>query len=91
MPFGCSVILFLIPAKMMPLALSTAPLDCEWYTEAKHSLVPRREQNYLNEEQSNCLPLSMIVISFGTPNRHTIFCQKNFCRDAAVMSRSALA
>ena len=40
--------------------------------------------------QSNRLPLSTVT-SLGTPKRHTIFCQKNFCRVAAVMSRRGLA
>ena len=28
LPFGCSVMFFLIPEKMIPFALSTAPFDC---------------------------------------------------------------
>ena len=40
LPFGYSVMFFLTPEKVIPFALSIAPLDCGWYTEAKHNLVP---------------------------------------------------
>ena len=40
LPFGCSVMFFMIPEKMIPFALSTIPFDYGWYTEAKHNLVP---------------------------------------------------
>src|SRR6185369_8351567 len=44
----------------------------------------------LNVVQSNCLPLSTVT-SFGTPKRHTMFCQKNFCKAPTVISLRALA
>jgi hypothetical protein len=40
LPFLSSRSLFLIAVKILPLARSTMPLDCGWYTEAKASLVP---------------------------------------------------
>jgi hypothetical protein len=63
--------------KILSLACSTMPLDCGWYNEAKTGLVPMEEQKSLKSWLSNCLPLST-VSSDGTPNRQTIFCQKNF-------------
>jgi hypothetical protein len=77
LPFGHSMMFFLIPVNMMSLALSTAPLDCSWYTEAKHKLLPSSVQNYLKVVQSTCLPLSTVT-SLGTPKQHTMLCQKNF-------------
>jgi hypothetical protein len=58
--------------------------------EEKHMFVPSCEQNFLKVAQSNCFPLSTITF-LGTPKRHTMFCQKNFCRAPAVISRSTLA
>jgi hypothetical protein len=46
---------FLIPVKMMPLALSTTLLDSGWYVEAKHNIVPKPKQNHLKYVLSNCL------------------------------------
>jgi hypothetical protein len=63
--------------KILPLARSTTPLDCGWYTEAKTGLVPMELQNSLKFWLSNCLQLST-VSSDGTPKRQTMFCQKNF-------------
>src|SRR6185503_3881449 len=40
LPFFRSNSHFLMLPKMIPLALSTAPLDCGWYTEAKITFVP---------------------------------------------------
>jgi hypothetical protein len=39
LPFLSSRILFLMAVKILLLARSTTPLDCEWYTEVKESLV----------------------------------------------------
>jgi hypothetical protein len=63
--------------KILPLARLTTPLDCGWYTEAKASLVPMEKQKSLKSWLSNRLPL-LTVSSDGTPNRQTMFCQKNF-------------
>jgi hypothetical protein len=77
LPFLLLRSLFLIAVKILPLARSTTPLDCRWYTEAKASLVLMEKQKSLKSWLSNCLPLST-VSSDGTPNRQTMFCQKNF-------------
>jgi hypothetical protein len=73
LPFLSSRSLFLIAVKILPLARSTPPLDCGWYTEAKASLVPMDRKKSLKSWLSNCLPLST-VSSDGTPNRQTMFC-----------------
>jgi hypothetical protein len=39
--------IFLMVVKILPLACSTTPLDCGWYTEAKASLVPMEKQKSL--------------------------------------------
>jgi hypothetical protein len=44
--------------KIFPLAHSTTPLDCGWYTEAKTCLVPMEKQKSLKSWLSNCLLLS---------------------------------
>jgi hypothetical protein len=77
LPFLSSSSLFLMAVKILPLARSTTPLDCGWYTEAKTGLVPMEEQKSLKSWLSNCLSLST-VSSDGTPKRQTMFCQKNF-------------
>jgi hypothetical protein len=46
-------------------------------------------QNSRKSWLSNCLPLST-VSSDGTPNRQTMFCQKNFCAVFAVIVETAL-
>jgi hypothetical protein len=51
----------MIPVKMMPLAISTAPLDSGWYTEAKHNLMPKLKQNLLKSMMSNYLSLSIVT------------------------------
>jgi hypothetical protein len=63
--------------KILPLARSTTPLDCGWYTEAKTSLVPMEKQKYLKSWLSNGLSLST-VSSDGTLKWQTMFCEKNF-------------
>jgi hypothetical protein len=63
--------------KILPLARSTTPLDYGWYTKAKTGLVPMDRQKSVKSWLSNCLPLPT-VSSDGTPNRQTMFCQKNF-------------
>jgi hypothetical protein len=80
----------LIAVKILPLARSTTPLDCGWYTEAKASLVPMERQKSLKSWLSNYLPLST-VSSDGTPNRQTMFCQKNFWAVFDVIVDTALA
>jgi hypothetical protein len=81
---------FFMAEKIFPLALSTAPLDWGWYTDAKHNFVPIDRQYSLKSWQSNCFPLS-IVSSLGTPNLQMIFCQKNFLIVAEVMVARGLA
>ena len=89
LPFLSSRSLFLIALKILPLARSTTPLDCGWYTEANTALVPMELQNSRKSWLSNCLPLST-VSSDGTPNRQTMFCQKNFCAVFVVIVETAL-
>jgi hypothetical protein len=89
-PLGMSVMFFFIPVKIIPLARSTAPFDCGWYTKAKHNLVPSWEQNLRNSAQSNCLPLST-VSSYGTLNLQTIFCQKKLCMTCEVIVCTAFS
>jgi hypothetical protein len=76
--------------KILPLARSTMPLDCGWYTEAKAILVPMEKQKSLKSWLSNYLPLST-VSSNGTPNRQTMFYQKNFWAVFNVIVDTALA
>jgi hypothetical protein len=90
LPFLSSRSLFLMAVKILPLARSTTPLDCGWYTEAKIGLVPMEKQKSLKSWLSNCLPLST-VSSDGTLKQQTIFCQKNFCAVFDVMVDTALA
>jgi hypothetical protein len=73
LPFLSSRSIFLMAVKILPLACSTTPLDCGWYTEAKASLVPIKKQKSLKSWLSNCLSLSTMS-SDGTPNRQTMFC-----------------
>jgi hypothetical protein len=90
LPFLSSRRLFLIAVKILPLARSTTPLDCGWYTEAKTGLVPMEKQKSLKSWLSNYLPLST-VSSDGTPKQQTMFCQKNFCAVFDVLVDTALA
>jgi hypothetical protein len=90
LPFLSSRILFLMAVKILSLARSTTPLDCGWYTEAKTGLVPMEKQKSLKSWLSNCLPLST-VSSDRTPNRQTMFCQKNFWAVFDVIVDTALA
>jgi hypothetical protein len=90
LPFLSSRSLFLIAVKTLPLARSTTPLECGWYTEAKASLVSMDRQKSLKSWMSNCLSLST-VSSDGTPNRQTMFCQKNFWAVFDVIVDTALA
>jgi hypothetical protein len=90
LPFLLSRSIFLTTVKILPLARSTTSLDCGWYTEAKASLVPMEKQKSLKSWLSNCLPLST-VSSDGTPNRQTMFCQKNFWAVFDVILDTALA
>jgi hypothetical protein len=76
--------------KILPLARTTMPLDCGWYTEAKTGLVPMERQKSLKSWLSNYLPLST-VSSDGTPNRQIMFCQKNFWAVFNVIVDTALA
>jgi hypothetical protein len=90
LPFLSSRSLFLMVVKILPLARSTTPLDCGWYTEAKTGLVLMEKQKSLKSWVSNCLPLST-VSSDGTPKRQTMFCQKNFWAVFDVIVDTALA
>jgi hypothetical protein len=90
LPFLSSRSVFLIAVKILPLARSTTPLDCGWYTEAKASLVPMERQKSLKSWLSNCFPLSN-VSSDGTLNRQTMFCQKNLWAVFDVIVDTALA
>jgi hypothetical protein len=47
-------------------------------------------QNSLNLLESNCLPLSTVSV-LGTPNLHTMFCQKNFFTEIEVIDASSFA
>jgi hypothetical protein len=76
--------------KILPLARSTTPLDCGWYTEAKIGMVPMEQQNSLKSWLSNCLSLSTVSWD-GTPKRQTMFCQKNFWAVFDVIMETALA
>jgi hypothetical protein len=89
LPFLSSRSLFLIALKILPLARSTTPLDCGWYTEANTALVPMELQNSRKSWLSNCLSLST-VSSDGTLNRQMMFCQKNFYAVFAVIMEIAL-
>jgi hypothetical protein len=90
LPFLSSRSLFLMAVKILPLARSTTPLDCGWYTETKTGLVPMEEHKSLKSWLSNRLLLST-VSSDGTPKRHTMFCQKNFWAVFDVIVDTALA
>jgi hypothetical protein len=58
--------IFIIASNMRELALSTAPFDCGWYTDAKVTFVPIWWQNSLNIALSKYFALS-IVICLGMP------------------------
>ena len=73
--------------KIILFALSIAPFDSGWYTDAKAILVPMWPQNSLNFSESNCFPLST-VSNLGTLNLQTMFCQKNFLIVSEVMVAS---
>jgi hypothetical protein len=90
LPFLSSRSLLLMAVKILSLARSTTPLDCGWYTEAKTSLVPMERQKSLKSWLLNYLLLST-VSSGGTPNRQTMFCQKNFWAVFDVIVDTALA
>jgi hypothetical protein len=90
LPFLSSRSLFLMALKILPLARSTTPLDCGWYTEAKIGMVPMEQQNSLKSWLSNCLSLSTVSWD-GTPKRQTMFCQKNFWAVFDVIMETALA
>jgi hypothetical protein len=83
LPFLSSRSLFLMAVKILPL-------DCAWYTDVKASLVPMERQKSLKSWLSNCLPLPT-VSSNRTPNRQTMFCQKNFWAVFDVIVDTALA
>jgi hypothetical protein len=61
LPFLSSRSIFLIAVKILPLARSTTPLDCGWYTEAKASLVPMEKQKSLRRRQVLVVKLLAIV------------------------------
>jgi hypothetical protein len=58
--------------------------------EANTPFMPIELQNSQKSWLSNYLPLST-VSSDGTLNRHTMFCQKNFCVVLEVIVDTALA
>jgi hypothetical protein len=91
-PFALFVVekSFLDGSENLAIGTSTTPLDCGWYTEAKTGLVPMEKQKSLKSWLSNCLPLSTMS-SDGTPNRQTMFCQKNFWAVFDVIVDTALA
>jgi hypothetical protein len=47
LPFLSSRSLSLMAVKILPLARSTTPLDCGWYTEVKTDFVPMEKQKSL--------------------------------------------
>ncbi|GJR59566.1 hypothetical protein Tco_1501728 [Tanacetum coccineum] len=59
----------LIPSPKLRLALSTSPLDCGCFTEAKRCVIFNLSHQSLNGLSLNCLPLSEII-SPGRPKRH---------------------
>jgi hypothetical protein len=79
-----------IAQKTILFALSTASFDFGWYTEVKAIFVPMLVQKSLKFSESNYFPLST-VNDLGTPNLHTMFCQKNFLTDSDVIVVSGLA
>jgi hypothetical protein len=80
----------LTAVKILPLARSTTPLDCGWYTKVKASLVPMEKQKSLKSWLSNCLPLSTVSLD-GTLKQQTMLCQKNFWAVFDVIVDTALA
>jgi hypothetical protein len=58
--------IFFIALNIRELALSTAPFDCEWYTNAKATFILIWWQNSLNIALSKYFALS-IVICLGMP------------------------
>ena len=89
-PFARPCRRFTTPVKTMPFALSTAPLDCGWYTDAKRTLIPRPSQKCLNPALSNWVSLSTVT-SRGTPKWHMTFCHRNFWIFLDVMFTSGIA
>ena len=81
---------FDIAEKTILFALSTAPLDSGWYTEAKANFVPMLLQNSLKFSESNYFPLSTVKI-LSTPNLQMMFCQKNFLTVSEVIFASGFA
>jgi hypothetical protein len=76
--------------KTILFALSTAPFDSRWYTEAKAIFVPMHVHKSLKFSESNYFPLST-VNDLSTTNMHKMFCQKNFLTDSNVIVASGLA
>jgi hypothetical protein len=65
-PFFSPSNIFFIDSKTRELAFSTAPFDCEWYTDAKATFIPIWWQNSLNIALSKYFALST-VMCLGTP------------------------
>jgi hypothetical protein len=79
-----------IAEKTTLFALSTAPFDSGWWTDAKAIVVSKLLQKFLKLSESNCFPLSTVRI-LGTLNLQIMFCQMNFLIDSKVMVASGFA
>jgi hypothetical protein len=66
LPFFSPSSIFLIPLKIREIALSTAPLDCGWYTDANATFVLICWQKLLNIALSKYFALSTVICR-GTP------------------------
>jgi hypothetical protein len=66
LPFFSPSSIFLIASKIREFALSTAPLDCGWYTDVNVTFVPICWQKYLNIALSKYFALSTVICR-GTP------------------------
>jgi hypothetical protein len=89
-PFGRLKIDFIISMIMISLARFTNPLYYGFLRDAKCIFVQIWSQKVLNVLASNWVPLST-AIAFVTPNRQTMFCQKNFWTVVEVIIARGLA
>jgi hypothetical protein len=61
LPFFSPSNIFLIASKIRELALSPAPLDCGWYTDANMTFIPICWQKSLNIVLSKYFALSTVI------------------------------
>ena len=85
LPFAAPSNLFFSASRILPFVRLAAPFDCRCATDA--NLISRLSPShiYLNLSESNCLPL-LVMNSFGTPKRQTMFFHTNFCTAAEVIA-----